>query len=149
GVCSSDLSFCAGLDIASFMGARPEGGSGDPSRAEAAAESEGASSFDMLGERPEGRITNLAQHVAHGWSELPMPVIAAVHGHALGGGFQIALGADFRIVTPLAKLSLMEIRWGLLPDMAGIPALAKLISLEAIKELAFTGRILDGYEAFG
>lgn len=129
-------SFCAGLDIASFMGGGDSGETG-----------ERTSSFDMLGERPDGRITNLAQHVAHGWSELPMPVIAAVHGHALGGGIQIALGADIRIVAPDAKLSVMEIRWGLLPDMSGIPTLERLVGIDVAKELAFTGRIVSGLEA--
>lgn len=133
--------FCAGLDIASFLGggaAADDADEGDDG---------GGSSFDALGRRPDGRITNLAQHVAHGWSELPMPVIAAVHGHALGGGIQIALGADIRIVAPDARLSVLEIRWGLLPDMSGIPALVRLVGLDVAKELAFTGRFMSGEEA--
>src|SRR5699024_1239766 len=120
---------------ASFLGGETEG------------EGDDGSSFESLGARPDGRITNLAQHVAHGWAELPMPVIAAVHGHALGGGIQIALGADIRIVSPEAKMSVLEIRWGLLPDMSGIPALIRLVGLDIAKELAFTGRFVEGDEA--
>lgn len=127
--------FCAGLDIASFLG----GGSDD---ADPDAE---PSSFDMLGAR-DG-IANLAQQVAYGWTSLPVPVIAAVHGPALGGGIQIALGADIRIVAPDAKLSVLEIRWGLLPDMTGIQSLVRLIGLDKAKELAYTGRFLSGEEA--
>lgn len=120
--------FCAGLDIESFMG----GGGGD---------------FDVLGGRRDGRIANLAQQVAYTWTSLPVPVIAAVHGAALGGGIQIALGADIRFVAPDAKLSVLEIRWGLLPDMTGVQSLIRLVGLDRAKELAFTGRFIDGHEA--
>ena len=78
---------------------------------------------------------------------MPVPVIAAVHGVALGGGIQIALGADIRIVAPDAKLSVLEIRWGLLPDMTGVQSLVRLVGLDRAKELAFTGRFLSGAEA--
>ena len=122
--------FCAGLDIGAFMGGEP-----------------GGDSFDLLGGRAEGRIANLAQQVAHQWTELPVPVIAAVHGVALGGGIQIALGADLRIVAPDAKLSVLEIRWGLLPDMTGLQTLPRLVGLDVAKELAFTGRMVSGTEA--
>lgn len=121
--------FCAGLDVPAFMG----GGEG--------------ASFDVLGGREEGRIANVAQQVAHTWIELPVPVIAAVHGVALGGGIQIALGADIRIVAPDAKLSVLEIRWGLLPDMTGLQSLPRLVGLDVAKELAFTGRMVSGTEA--
>lgn len=130
-------SFCSGLDIASFMGAGATDDEGDGR----------GSSFAELGHRPDDRITNLAQHVAHGWTALPVPVIAAVHGHALGAGFQIALGADIRIVAPDAKLSVLEIRWGLLPDMAGAQLLTRLVGLDVAKEMAYTGRFVDGTEA--
>lgn len=127
--------FCAGLDIASFMGGGLDTGAGD------------GPPVDLLGGRTEGRIANLAQQVAHTWIELPVPVIAAVHGVALGGGIQIALGADLRIVAPDAKLSVLEIRWGLLPDMTGVPSLVRLVGLDVAKELAFTGRMVSGTEA--
>lgn len=129
--------FCAGLDIASFLG-----GEANPEVSDAQAD---ASPFDVLGKR-EG-ITNLAQQVAYGWTDLPVPVIAAVHGPALGGGIQIALGADIRIVAPDAKLSVLEIRWGLLPDMTGVQSLVRLVGLDRAKELAFTGRFISGSEA--
>lgn len=131
--------FCAGLDIASFLGTGDDGATDDGDG--------GGSSFDMLGHRPDGRITNLAQHVARGWTDLPVPVIAAVHGHALGGGIQIALGADIRITAPDAKFSVLEIRWGLLPDMTGLQSLSRLVGLDVAKELAFTGRFVSGTEA--
>lgn len=124
--------FCAGLDIASFMGGS-DGGSGGPT--------------DLLGGREGDRIANVAQQVAYTWTALPVPVIAAVHGVALGGGIQIALGADIRLVAPDAKLSVLEIRWGLLPDMTGLQALVRLVGLDVAKELAFTGRFLTGIEA--
>lgn len=120
--------FCAGLDVGAFMGG-------------------GGESFDVLGGRTGGRIANVAQQVAYTWTELPVPVIAAVHGVALGGGIQIALGADIRIVAPDARLSVLEIRWGLLPDMTGLQSLPKLVGLDVAKELAFTGRMVSGTEA--
>lgn len=123
--------FCAGLDIASFMGGSDDGGG----------------PTDLLGGREGSRIANVAQQVAYTWTELPVPVIAAVHGVALGGGIQIALGADIRVVAPDAKLSVLEIRWGLLPDMTGLQALVRLVGLDVAKELAFTGRFLTGTEA--
>lgn len=129
--------FCAGLDIAAFMG--PEADRSD-------AEQE-TSSFSVLGGRHKGRIANVAQQVAYTWTELAVPVIAAVHGVALGGGIQIALGADIRIVAPDAQLAVLEIRWGLLPDMTGLQMLPRLVGLDVAKELAFTGRMITGTEA--
>jgi enoyl-CoA hydratase/carnithine racemase len=76
-----------------------------------------------------------------------MPVIAAVHGVAYGGGFQIALGADIRLASPDAKMSVMEIKWGLIPDMSGTQTLRRLLRLDVAKELTFTGRIVSGTEA--
>jgi enoyl-CoA hydratase/carnithine racemase len=98
-------------------------------------------------ELPEGRITHHGQQAVYGWTELPVPVIAAVHGHALGGGIQLALGADIRIVAPDAKLSVLEIRWGLIPDMTGTQSLVNLVGLDVAKELTFTGRTVSGEEA--
>ena len=76
-----------------------------------------------------------------------MPVIAAIHGVALGGGCQIALGADIRFCTPDAKFSLMEMRWGLIPDMSASQTIRDLVSIDVAKELIFTGKIINGEEA--
>ncbi len=94
-----------------------------------------------------GRITHLGQQAAWVWQELAVPVIAAVHGAALGGGLQIALGADIRIVAPDAKLSVLESRWGLIPDMTGTVVLPTLVGLDVAKDLTLTGRMVSGEEA--
>ena len=129
--------FCAGLDMKSFerMG-------------EGAASSvigEGAASADIM-VRTHG-IANAAQQVAMVWRQVPVPVIAAVHGVAFGGGFQVALGADVRLVAPDTKMSVMEIKWGLVPDMAGTPILATLVRDDILRELTYTGRIFSAQEA--
>jgi enoyl-CoA hydratase/carnithine racemase len=118
--------FCAGLDFASFLG----GG-------------DGRSLFERGPESP----ANFAQRAAWIWQELPVPVIAAVHGFAFGGGLQIALAADIRFVAPEARLSVMEIKWGLVPDMTGSQTLRRLVRLDVAKELTFTGRVVSGTEA--
>jgi enoyl-CoA hydratase/carnithine racemase len=97
--------------------------------------------------RRGGEITNPGQQAAFVWQEVPAPVIAAVHGVALGGGFQIALGADIRIVAPDVKMSVLEVRWGLIPDMTGTQLLPRVVGLDVAKELTFTGRMIDGHEA--
>ena len=94
-------------------------------------------------ERPENR----AQRPAYVWKTLPMPVIAAVHGVAYGGGCQIALGADIRIASPTAKFSVMEIKWGIIPDMSITQTLRDVVRLDVAKELTFTGRIVNADEA--
>lgn len=119
--------FCAGLDFASFM-AGPE---------------ISARLLDRADESP----ANVAQRAAWVWQEVPVPVIAAVHGVAYGGGMQIALGADIRIVTPDVKMSVMEIKWGLVPDMGITQTLLRQVPLDVAKELTFTGRVLSGTEA--
>jgi enoyl-CoA hydratase/carnithine racemase len=106
---------------------------------------EGAAGADLL-ERTHG-ISNAAQQVAMVWREVPVPVIAAVHGVAFGGGLQVALGADIRIVAPDTKLSVMEIKWGLVPDMAGMVLMRELARSDVVRELTFTGRIFSGEEA--
>ena len=78
---------------------------------------------------------------------MPVPVIAAIHGVAFGGGLQVTLGADIRIVAPDAQLSVMEIKWGLVPAMSGTQTLRHLVRLDVAKELTFTGRIVRGEEA--
>jgi enoyl-CoA hydratase/carnithine racemase len=81
------------------------------------------------------------------WRDLPMPVIALVHGNCFGAGFQLALGADIRISTPDAQWSLMEAKWGLIPDMGGTVTLRELVRMDVAKELAMTARTFDGIEA--
>ncbi|MGH8516344.1 MAG: crotonase/enoyl-CoA hydratase family protein [Panacagrimonas sp.] len=81
------------------------------------------------------------------WRELPFPVIAAVHGNCFGAGIQLAMGADIRIATPDAKLSVMESKYGLVPDMGGAALLRELVPLDVAKELCFTGRVLSGIDA--
>jgi enoyl-CoA hydratase/carnithine racemase len=130
--------FCAGLDMASFERMQQQGaGSG--------VLGEGAAGADLL-VRTHG-ISNAAQQVAMVWREVPVPVIAAVHGVAFGGGLQVALGADIRIVAPDTKLSVMEIKWGLVPDMAGMVLMRELARSDVVRELTFTGRIFSGEEA--
>ncbi len=129
-------SFCAGLDFGSFQ----QMGSGER---EPGQSSTGGSLTDPM----EGRITHKAQQAVYGWTSMPVPVIAAVHGHALGGGIQLALGADIRIVAPDATMAVLEIRWGLIPDMTGTQSLINLVDLDVAKELTFTGRMVSGTEA--
>ena len=144
--------FCAGLDFGSFQAMAGGGGDGavDDAPSDADLGDDAIALLSMAGrltDRLAGRITNLAQQAAYAWTELPVPVIAAVSGPALGGGLQIALGADIRIVAPDAKLSVLEIRWGLLPDMTGLQMLPRLVGIDVAKELSFTGRMVSGEEA--
>jgi len=90
---------------------------------------------------------NRAQQLAWLWQELPVPVIAAVHGAAYGGGLHIALGADIRFVAPDARLAFVEISWGLVPDLSGTQALRRLVPLDVAKKLIFSGEIIDGAKA--
>ncbi|HEY2999240.1 MAG TPA: crotonase/enoyl-CoA hydratase family protein [Acidimicrobiales bacterium] len=137
--------FSAGLDFSGFM-AMAGGGRGTVDRGGEAPESEAAGDIGAIG-RTDGRITHLAQQAAHCWSEVPVPVIAAVWGHCLGGGLQIALGADLRIVHPETRLSVLEIRWGLSPDMTATATLPRLVGPDVAKELTWTGRMVTGDEA--
>lgn len=122
--------FSAGLDFASFM-AMAASGSGSPSL------------FDRTSASP----ANMAQLAGYVWKELPVPVIAAVHGACYGGGLQIAAGADIRIVHPEAKLSVREMYWGLVPDMSGTRTLKHVLRQDVLKELTYTARIVSGREA--
>ncbi|MFV3075378.1 crotonase/enoyl-CoA hydratase family protein [Niveispirillum fermenti] len=90
---------------------------------------------------------NLFQQATWGWHTLPVPVIAAIHGVAFGGGFQIMLGADIRVMTPDTRLSVMEVRWGLVPDMGGIARMQGLAGDDVIRDLTFTGREFTGADA--
>jgi enoyl-CoA hydratase/carnithine racemase len=98
---------------------------------------------EALGAEPP----NWFQRVAYDWVRLPVPVIAAIHGACFGGGLQIALAADIRIASPDARLSVMEIKWGLIPDMSITRTLPRLVGIDVAKELTYTGRVLSGTEA--
>ena len=134
--------FCAGLDFSNFQQMAGGGGLDTPPEKSEKSDRPRRGIGDL-----EGRITHLGQQAAYVWQELHCPVIAAVHGVALGGGCQIALGADLRIVAPDAQLSILEIRWGLIPDMTGTAMLPLLVGLDRAKELTFTGRMGSGVEA--
>jgi len=125
--------FCAGLDMGNF-GQMASGAPRGPRTLETARTERGA---------------NRAQQAVMVWREIPVPVIAAVHGVAFGGGFQLALGADLRFVAPDTRLSVMEIKWGLVPDMAGIVLLRGLVRDDVARELTFSGRVFSGQEALG
>jgi enoyl-CoA hydratase/carnithine racemase len=123
--------FCAGLDKSSFVGMAAA--AADPLTADFSTRTHG--------------MANRPQHIALGWRELPVPVIAAVHGVAFGGGLQIALGADVRLVAPATQLSVMEIKWGIVPDMAGFVLTQKLLRDDVLRELTLTGRVVQAEEA--
>ena len=139
-------SFCAGLDFSSFAQMAEAGAKA--SSADKKADNKADNKADMnAGAMVDGRITHMAQQVCWVWQEVPVPVIAAVHGHALGGGIQIALGADIRIVHPDTQLSVREVHWGLIPDMTGTLMLSRLVRPDVVKNLVFTARIFSGREA--
>jgi enoyl-CoA hydratase/carnithine racemase len=107
------------------------GGGSDPAR--------------KLTDRSHG-LANLPQHVCWGWRELPVPVIAAAHGVALGGGFQVLSGADVRFVHPDTKMAIMELKWGLVPDMGGLACWRGIVRDDVLRELSYTARIFTGEE---
>ena len=123
--------FCAGIDMAVLDGM--EAG-------------EIAGEKDLV-TRTHG-ICNRFQYAAWVWRDLPVPVVAAIHGYALGGGFEVSLGADMRYVTADARLSVMEIKWGLVPDMGGTQLMRHLAREDIVRELTYTGRVFSGTEAF-
>ena len=102
--------------------------------------------FKLL-RKPGKQLTNLVQEAAYCWRKLPVPVIAVIHGKCFGGGLQIALGADFRIASPDAELSILEAKWGLIPDMTGAVTLPEVLPLDVAKELAMTAKIISGTQA--
>ena len=118
-------SFCGGLDMSMFAG---------------------DVDWSTLEVRSHG-LTNLFQQVAWVWHEIPVPVIAAVQGHCLGGGLQIISGADMRFVEPQAKLSILEIKWGLVPDMAGTQLWSRYVREDILRDLTYSGRLFTGVEA--
>ncbi len=130
--------FCAGLDMGNFAAMA----SGDAGGAAPASNGSGG----RLAQRSHG-LFNRPQYAVWVWRQLPMPVIAAVHGAALGGGFQLCLGADMRYVAADAKLSIMEIKWGLVPDMGGTQIARVLARDDIVRELTYTGRIFSGEDA--
>jgi len=119
--------FCSGLDIKSVLG-HPLSG------------------LKLLWKWLPGNA-NLAQRACVNWRRLPVPVIAAIHGRCWGGGLQIALGADYRIATPAASLSIMEAKWGIIPDMGGTLALRELLPVDTALRLASTAEIFSGEQA--
>jgi len=119
--------FCAGLDFAS-AGKQPL-------------------KFALNFFRAPGRATNLYQQVCWAWRELPVPVIAVVHGRCYGGGLQLALGADFRFTTPDCEFSIMEAKWGLVPDMTGSVTLRELVGMDVAMRLTMTGETFSGERA--
>ncbi len=123
--------FCAGLDLASMQGDRDPGAS---------------SAGGSLADRTRG-IANNAQYAAWGWRELPVPVIAAVHGVAFGAGSQIMAAADIRIVHPETRIAIMEMKWGLVPDVAGMPLWRTQVRDDVLREMIYTNREFNGVEA--
>ena len=126
-------SFCAGLDMASMASGGASANSGNVRK---------------LTDRTHGN-SNDFQQVAMLWRKLPMPVIAAVHGVCFGGGLQIASGADIRVVAPDARLAVMEMKWGLIPDMGGYALWRGLVRDDVLRELTYTNREFSGAEALG
>jgi enoyl-CoA hydratase/carnithine racemase len=127
--------FCAGLDMGSFAAMA----SGDRANRDTSAA--------LLTPKRTPGGANRAQQACMVWREIPVPVIAAVHGVAFGGGFQLALGADLRFVAADVKLAVLEIKWGLIPDMAGMVLMRGLVRDDVARELTYTGRIFGGEEA--
>lgn len=120
--------FCAGLDFMSF-----------------AAMLQNPDSVDFMA-RSHGDA-NLFQHVSTGWRDLPMPVITALQGVAFGGGFQIMLGADIRVAAPNTQFSIMEAKWGLVPDMGGMALMPALARQDVVRRLTYTAEVFDATQA--
>ena len=121
--------FCAGIDVSMFGG-----------------EGIGAEAGDLMAPRTESGA-NFFQAPAMCWRELPVPVIAALHGSVFGAGFQIAMGADMRYAASDTRMSIMEIKWGLIPDMAITATMPGVVPVDRVRELAYTGRIVQAEEA--
>jgi len=125
--------WCAGLDFSGFEAM--------------AGASSSATETEDIGHIDDGRITHRAQQAVWGFHELPVPVLAAVHGVAFGAGIQLALGCDLRLVAPDVRMSVLEIRWGITPDMTATQILPGLVGTDVAKELMWTGREVGGEEA--
>lgn len=122
--------FCAGLDFGSF----------------AAMADPGQDRPQSLEDRTHG-LANKPQYAAYAWHELPVPVIIAIQGGALGGGLQLALGADIRIATPDAKIAIAETQWGLVPDMSGNVTARRLVRDDILRQLTYTAERINGIRA--
>ncbi|MDJ0749727.1 MAG: crotonase/enoyl-CoA hydratase family protein [Woeseiaceae bacterium] len=122
--------FCAGIDLSVFSEGGPE-------------------AMKTLLAPVAGSVANLAQRAGYAWRELPVPVICSLRGVTFGGGFQIAAGADLRIAAPETQFSIMESKWGIIPDMGISTTLRGIVPPDRIKELAWTGRVFDAAEAMG
>ena len=124
--------FCAGLDLSNFGNASKESGADKPTRG--------------LTPRTQG-VSNDPQYVAYGWREIPVPVIAAAHGVVFGGGLQLLSGADVKFIHPETRCAVMEMKWGLVPDMAGYPLWRENVRGDVLRELTYTNREFSGREA--
>ena len=132
-------SFCAGLDFGSFQ-SMADSGKSDSSNGN-------TNSSQNAGAMQPGAITHLAQQICWVWQEVPVPVVAALQGHALGGGMQLALGADIRVAHGETQFAMREVHWGLIPDMTGTLMLSRLVRDDVAKDLVFSARIISGVEA--
>lgn len=119
--------FCSGLDIKSVL-------------------SQKSSAMSLLAKWLPGQA-NLAQRVSYNWRKIPVPVIMVIHGRCWGGGLQIALGADFRFASPDASFSIMEGKWGLIPDMGGNLVLRELVSKDVALKLTMTAEVVSAQQA--
>jgi len=128
-LCGEGRAFCAGLDLGNFS----------PNNANSVTQ-------EPLEKRTHG-IANKWQKAVWIWRELPVPVIAAVHGVSFGGGLQIMLGADIKFVAPDTKLCVLEMKWGLIPDMAGTQLMRHNVRDDIIRELTYTHRVFSGEQA--
>ena len=129
-LCGAGDNFCAGIDTAIFE-----------------AEAGGIDASAMAPQAPSP--ANVFQRAAYVWREVPVPVLCSIHGVAFGAGMQIALGADMRYAAPDARFSIMEAKWGIIPDMAISTTARNVVALDRIKELAFTARVVAAEEALG
>ena len=128
-LCGDGADFCAGIDVSIF------GGGGI-----------GSGTADLLQARTASGA-NFFQNAAMCWRDLPVPVIAALHGSVLGAGFQISMGADMRYAAPDTRLSIMEVNWGIIPDMAITATMPGVVAEDRVRELAYTGRMVASDEA--
>ena len=133
-------SFCAGLDFGSFQSMADSEKNGQKN-------SSSENSGENVGAMQPGAITHMAQQICWVWQEVPVPVVAALQGHALGGGMQLALGADIRVAHAETQFSMREVHWGLIPDMTGTLMLSRLVRDDVAKDLVFSARVILGTEA--
>lgn len=124
--------FCAGLDLSSLGSSNENEGSDSPPRS--------------LSPRTKG-ASNDPQYVAYGWREIPVPIIVAAHGVVFGGGLQLLSGGDVKFIHPETRCAVMEMKWGLVPDMAGYPLWRENVRGDVLRELTYTNREFSGREA--